>query len=113
MDRPTSFYTMEKLIRKEFETSRSNELKARTKGKQWTAALSNIADWPKLEAVAELRMRTEHDCLTKHLHKIGISVQSTCPYVTYRRKWRRLILYGVQPYRQRQKSRDTGKPEVN
>nr|CDS29143.1 hypothetical protein HmN_000220100 [Hymenolepis microstoma] len=51
----------------------------RTKEKQWTAALSNMADWPKLEAIAEFRLRTGHDCLAKHLHRIGVYVQPTCP----------------------------------
>nr|CUU99423.1 reverse transcriptase [Hymenolepis microstoma]CUU99424.1 reverse transcriptase [Hymenolepis microstoma] len=50
INRSVSFCTMKTLIRKEFKTSRSNELKARTKEKEWTAALSNIADWPRIEA---------------------------------------------------------------
>nr|CUU00207.1 hypothetical transcript [Hymenolepis microstoma]CUU00208.1 hypothetical transcript [Hymenolepis microstoma] len=39
-----SFHPMKTLIRREFKTSRSNELKARAKEKQWTTALSDIAD---------------------------------------------------------------------
>nr|CDS26930.1 hypothetical protein HmN_000155000 [Hymenolepis microstoma] len=57
----------------------SNELKPRTKEKQWTAALFNIADWPRLEAVAELRLCIGHKCLAKHLHIIGVCAQPTCP----------------------------------
>ncbi|VDO13809.1 unnamed protein product [Rodentolepis nana] len=53
MDRPMSFHTMKALIRREFQTSRSNELKARTKEKQWPVALSDIPDWPRIETVAE------------------------------------------------------------
>ncbi|VDO16659.1 unnamed protein product [Rodentolepis nana] len=34
---------MKTLIRREFNASSSNELKARTKEKQWTVALSDIA----------------------------------------------------------------------
>nr|CDS27637.1 reverse transcriptase [Hymenolepis microstoma] len=59
IDRSVSFYTMKTLIRREFKTSRSEKLKARTKEKQWTAALSNMADWPGLEAVAEFRLPGE------------------------------------------------------
>ncbi|VDO01647.1 unnamed protein product [Rodentolepis nana] len=66
-------------IRKEFLTSRHNELKARTKEKQWTVTLSDIADWPRIEAVAEFRLRTGHDCLAKHLHRLGVYTQPTCP----------------------------------
>ncbi|VDO11014.1 unnamed protein product [Rodentolepis nana] len=58
MDRPMSFHTMKTLIRRELKTSRCNELKARTKEKQWTVTLSDIADWPRIEAVAEFRLRT-------------------------------------------------------
>nr|CUU00421.1 hypothetical transcript [Hymenolepis microstoma] len=70
---------MKTLIRREFKTLRSNEPKARTKEKQWTAALSNIADWPRLGAVAEFRLRTGHDCLSKQLHRIGVYAQPTRP----------------------------------
>ncbi|VDN99916.1 unnamed protein product [Rodentolepis nana] len=54
MDRPMSFHTMKTLTRREFMTSRCNGLKVRTKGKQWTVALTDISDWPRIEAVAEL-----------------------------------------------------------
>nr|CUU98502.1 hypothetical transcript [Hymenolepis microstoma] len=69
---------MKTSIRKEFKTLRSNEIKARTKEKQWTAALSNIANWPRLEAVAEFKLRTGHDCLAKNPHRIGVYAQPTC-----------------------------------
>nr|CUU97522.1 hypothetical transcript [Hymenolepis microstoma] len=78
IDQPISFYTMKTLIRREFTTSRSNESKARTKEKQWTSALSNIADWPRLESVAGFRLRTGHNCLAKPLHRIGLYAQTTC-----------------------------------
>ncbi|VDN99506.1 unnamed protein product [Rodentolepis nana] len=70
---------MKTLIRRQFKTSRCNKLKARTKEKQWTVALSDIADWPRIEAVAEFRLRTGHDCLAKHLHSLGVHIQPTCP----------------------------------
>nr|CDS32608.1 hypothetical protein HmN_000445000 [Hymenolepis microstoma] len=79
IDRRISFYIIKTLIRREFKTLRSNKLKARTKEKQWTTALSNIADWPRLEAVAEFRLRTRHDCLAKHLHRMEVYAQQTCP----------------------------------
>nr|CUU97412.1 reverse transcriptase [Hymenolepis microstoma] len=69
---------MKTLIRRESRTSRSNNLKARTKEKQWPAALSKIADWPRLEAGTEFRLCTGHDCLAKHLHRIGVYAQTTC-----------------------------------
>ncbi|VDN98722.1 unnamed protein product [Rodentolepis nana] len=79
MDRPMSFHTMKALIRREFQTTRCSELKAQKTLKQWTVALSDIADWPRIEAVAEFRLRTGHDCLAKHLHRIGVGTQPACP----------------------------------
>ncbi|VDO14570.1 unnamed protein product [Rodentolepis nana] len=70
---------MKALIRREFQTSKCNEIKARTKEKQWTVALSDIPDWPRIEAVAEFRLRTGHDCLAKHLYRLGVYTQPTCP----------------------------------
>nr|CDS34376.1 hypothetical transcript [Hymenolepis microstoma] len=83
IDRPIPSYPMKTLIRREFNTLRSNEFKARTKEKQWTAALSNIANWPRLEAVAEFRLRAGHDCLAKHLHKIGGTLQTATEIQRY------------------------------
>nr|CUU97519.1 hypothetical transcript [Hymenolepis microstoma] len=77
IDRLISFYKMKTLIWREFKTSRSNAPKAQTKKKQWTAEVSNIYDWPRLEAVAEFRLCTGHDCLAKHLHRIGVYTQPT------------------------------------
>nr|CDS26746.1 hypothetical transcript [Hymenolepis microstoma] len=74
-----SFYTMKTLIRREFKTSGSNELKSLTKEKQRTAAFSNMAGWPRFEAAVEFRLCTRHDCLTKRLHRIGVYAQPTCP----------------------------------
>ncbi|VDN98961.1 unnamed protein product [Rodentolepis nana] len=55
-----------------------NELKARTNEKQYTVAHSDIADWPRVEAVAELRLRTGQDDMSEHLQRLGEITQSTC-----------------------------------
>ncbi|VDO14043.1 unnamed protein product [Rodentolepis nana] len=64
----------ERQFRNWFERFRSG-----TKEKHWTVALSDIPDWPRIEAVAEFRLRTGHDCLAKHLHRFGVYTQPTCP----------------------------------
>nr|CUU99319.1 reverse transcriptase [Hymenolepis microstoma] len=64
LSQPISFYTMKTLIKREFKTLRTNELKARTKEKQ-------------LGAVAEFRLRTGRGCLAKHLQRIGVYAQPT------------------------------------
>ncbi|VDO01481.1 unnamed protein product [Rodentolepis nana] len=74
-----SFHTMKTLIRREFKTSRCIELKTRTKEKQWTVTLSDIPNWPRIKAIAEFRLRTGHDPLAKHLHKLGVYTQPKCP----------------------------------
>nr|CDS33974.1 hypothetical protein HmN_000104000 [Hymenolepis microstoma] len=63
---------------REFKTLGYKEHKARAKKKRWRAALSNMADWPRLEAVAGFTLCTEHNCLAKHLHRIGVYAQTTC-----------------------------------
>ncbi|VDN99045.1 unnamed protein product [Rodentolepis nana] len=70
MDRSMSFQTMKAFIRREFQTSRCNELKDRTKEKQWTVVLSDIPDWPRIEVVAEFRRRTRR-LLGKTSSQIG------------------------------------------
>ncbi|VDO16743.1 unnamed protein product [Rodentolepis nana] len=32
-------------------------------------AVAEFRLWPRIEAVAEFRLRTGHDCLAKHLHR--------------------------------------------
>uniref|UniRef100_A0A0R3TEQ1 Ankyrin repeat protein n=1 Tax=Rodentolepis nana TaxID=102285 RepID=A0A0R3TEQ1_RODNA len=66
-----------------FTKETRNPLKAQKKEKQWSVKLSNIADWPRIEAVAEFRLRNGHDCLAKLLYRLGVGTQPTCPYVTY------------------------------
>nr|CUU97529.1 hypothetical transcript [Hymenolepis microstoma] len=102
---------MKTLIRRELETSRRNELKALTKEKQWTAALLNTIEWPKLEPAAEFRLRTGHDCLVKHLYRIGVYTQPTCSLRPSGGNGEDLS--DTVSYKQRQKPRHTGKPEVN
>nr|CDS31966.1 hypothetical protein HmN_000394400 [Hymenolepis microstoma] len=77
--RPTYiFLHNEDLNQEKIQDSKKQRTKARTKEKQWIVALSNIADWPGLEAVAEFKSSTGHNCLAKHLHIIGVWAQPTC-----------------------------------
>ena len=46
--------------------------------KPWTQELAKIPDWPRRKAVAEFRLCVWHDCLGKHLHRIGIRPDRYC-----------------------------------
>ena len=48
------------------------DLTCRTEGKLWKLDLPTIPDHPRNQAVATIRLSTGHDCLAKHLHRIGI-----------------------------------------
>lgn len=50
-----------------------------TKASHWREALKSVPDWPRKEAVAKFRLATGHDCLAKHLHRIGILQTPDCP----------------------------------
>ena len=77
--REISFHKVKSIIKNKFNVARNNELQERTLEKRWTQTISNIPDGPRSDAVAEFRLNTGHDCLTKHLHRIGIYARSTCP----------------------------------
>ncbi|VDO10520.1 unnamed protein product [Rodentolepis nana] len=92
MDRPMSYHAMKALIRREFHTSSCNELKTQTKEKQWTVALSDIADWPRIEAVGEFRLLTRHDYLAKHLHRLGVYTQPPCTLCNLQEEMEKTLL---------------------
>ena len=65
-------------IQYQIREEQKKKLTERTEGCHWKDNLSNIPDWPRKEAVACFRMATGHDCLAKHLHRIGIYTSPTC-----------------------------------
>ena len=74
-----SFHTIKPVNKNKFKASRHNELQEKTNEKLWTQTISNIPEWPRSEAVAEFRLNTGHDCLAKHLHRIGVYPRPTYP----------------------------------
>ncbi|VDO00398.1 unnamed protein product, partial [Rodentolepis nana] len=59
-----------------FQTSRFNELKARTTEKQWTVALSDIADYENRPLMS--LDYVPNTIAYKHLHRLGVYTQLTC-----------------------------------
>ena len=54
-------------------------LQEQTKNKPWKDKLpTNVPEWPRKEAVAIFRTITGHDCLGKHLHRLGILPTPCC-----------------------------------
>ncbi|KAJ4445656.1 hypothetical protein ANN_12340 [Periplaneta americana] len=45
---------------------------------EWKDNATSVADWPRREAVAEFRLATGHDCLGKHLYRIGLLQNPNC-----------------------------------
>ncbi|VDO01100.1 unnamed protein product [Rodentolepis nana] len=107
-NRPMSFHTMKALIRENSRPQGTTNLKLgkekqwtvalsdiAPKEKQWTVALSDIAGWPRIEAVAEFRLRTGHYCPVDERKRLPgktpsqIGSKHSNPhalYVTYMRK---------------------------
>ena len=59
-------------IKSHFKNKTLMDLTCRTEEKRWKFDLPTIPDHPKNLAVATFKLSTGHDCLAKHLHRIGI-----------------------------------------
>ncbi|KAJ4436087.1 hypothetical protein ANN_18714 [Periplaneta americana] len=62
--------------------SESSHIYITNKGKKWNSLHYNpqlIPDLPRKSSVAPFRLATGHDCLAKHLHRIGIYQSPNCP----------------------------------
>ena len=63
------------------------DLTCRTEGKCWKLELPTIPDHPINQAVATFRLTTGHDCLAKHLHRIGILQLPYSTLVKNKKTW--------------------------
>ena len=67
-----SYHSAKISIKSRFINKTLIDLTFRTEGKRWKSDLPTIPDHPRNQAVATFRPSTGHDCLAKHLHRIGI-----------------------------------------
>ena len=77
-----SFYSVKRFIKLQYKQKSKAQHLENTKGKKWKEICHNrniIPDVPRKSAVAAFRMFTGHDCMAKHLHRIGILQSPTCP----------------------------------
>nr|CUU99017.1 hypothetical transcript [Hymenolepis microstoma] len=72
------FLHNEDLNQERIQDFKKQQTQISNKGEAVDSAFSNIADWPWPEAVAEFGLRTGHDYLAKHLHRMGVYAQPTC-----------------------------------
>ena len=83
--RPTeklSFHSVKRLIQLQTKQKTKSQYIESTKDKIWKEICQNrniIPDTPRKSAVAAFRLLTGHDCLAKHLHRIGILQSPNCP----------------------------------
>ncbi|GFY66124.1 uncharacterized protein TNIN_69341 [Trichonephila inaurata madagascariensis] len=55
-----------------------SEFSQKNNQKVWFSKLLHILKWPRDRAVAYFRIATGHDCLSKHLNRIGILQSPLC-----------------------------------
>lgn len=74
-----SFHSKKLFWKQALNMKFESQMQDRVKLKTWSAEdLANIPDRPRREAVALFRLVTGHDCLSEHLHRIGIFVSPLC-----------------------------------
>ena len=73
-------------------------LELQIKDKPWKVSIqARLPDWPRRVAVASFRTATRHDCLGRHLHRLGIlptrqcilcnTTDDTCPSLSTTIPW--------------------------
>ena len=73
-----SYHSAKTSIKTYFKNKTLMDPTCRTEGKHWKLDLPTIPDHPRNQAVATVRLSTGHDCLVKHLHRIGILQPPYC-----------------------------------
>nr|XP_015920017.1 uncharacterized protein LOC107449098 [Parasteatoda tepidariorum] len=62
------------IVKKSYDANLVEEIK----NKKWRYSINKISNSPRSTAVAALRLETGHDCLAKHLYRIGIFGSPMC-----------------------------------
>ncbi|KAJ4449775.1 hypothetical protein ANN_01179 [Periplaneta americana] len=74
----STYYSVKRFIKSTYKQN----LITKSQGKKWNSLHQNpqlIPDLPRKSSVAAFRLVTGHDCLAKHLHRIGIYQSPNCP----------------------------------
>ncbi|KAJ4429667.1 hypothetical protein ANN_21868 [Periplaneta americana] len=78
----STYYSVKRFIKSTYLDFNKQNLITQSQGKKWKSLHQNlqlIPDLPRKSSVAAFRLATGHDCLAKHLHRIGIYESPNCP----------------------------------
>ncbi|KAJ4445182.1 hypothetical protein ANN_06983 [Periplaneta americana] len=78
----STYFSVKRFIKPTYLDFNKQNLIAQSQGKKWNSLHHNpqlIPDLPRKSSVAAFRLATGHDCLAKHLHRIGIYQSPNCP----------------------------------
>ncbi|KAJ4446835.1 hypothetical protein ANN_13533 [Periplaneta americana] len=78
----STYYSVKRFIKSTYLDFNKQNLITQSQGKKWISLHQNpqlIPDLPRKSSVAAFRLATGHDCLAKHLHRIGIYQSPNCP----------------------------------
>ncbi|KAJ4435632.1 hypothetical protein ANN_18248, partial [Periplaneta americana] len=77
----STYYSVKRFIKSAYLDLNKQYLITQSQGKKWNSLHQNpqlIPDLPRKSSVAAFRLATGHDCLAKHLHRIGIYQSPIC-----------------------------------
>ena len=66
------------LVIPELHACKKEDIEQKIKDKHWKKEIVEVPDWPRKSSVAVFRLTNQHDCLGKHLHRIGIRDNPFC-----------------------------------
>ncbi|KAJ4441389.1 hypothetical protein ANN_11244 [Periplaneta americana] len=78
----STYYSVKRFIKSTYLDFNKQNLITQSQGKKWNSLHQNpqlIPDLPRKSSVAAFILATGHDCLAKHLHRIGIYQSPNCP----------------------------------
>ncbi|KAJ4429612.1 hypothetical protein ANN_21798 [Periplaneta americana] len=87
----STYYSVKRFIKSTYLDFNKQNLITQSQGKKWNSLHQNpqlILDLPRKSSVAAFRLATGHDCLAKHLHRIGIYISPLIAHcATQTKKW--------------------------
>jgi len=89
--RETFYHSIKLHFKQVFQSVYRHELETKLFQKPWKQEIAKIPEWPRRKAVAEFRLCIGHDCLGKHLHRIGIPPTPTACYAASTNPWTETI----------------------
>ncbi|KAJ4452169.1 hypothetical protein ANN_03687 [Periplaneta americana] len=78
----STYYSVKRFIKSTYLDFNKQNLITKSQEKKWNSLHHNpqlIPNLPRKSSVAAFRLATGHDCLAKHLHRIGIYQSPNCP----------------------------------